>query len=61
MALGLVENGVIANHSVNCPTVIRFTPPAVIKDSEIAQIEKAVERSFASLTPIGIQLDNGQG
>ncbi len=61
MMLGLVENGVIANHSVNCPTVIRFTPPAVIAESEIAQIEQAVQRSFASLTPATIQLDNGQG
>ncbi|MFE6862134.1 aspartate aminotransferase family protein [Nocardia sp. NPDC057668] len=60
MVLGLVENGVIVNHSINCPTVIRFTPPAVITDSEITQIERAVERSFASLTPATFQLDNGQ-
>ena len=50
MILGLVENGVIANHSVNCPNVIRFTPPAVIGETELVRIEVAVRNGFRTLT-----------
>ncbi|WP_033442313.1 aspartate aminotransferase family protein [Saccharothrix sp. NRRL B-16314] len=49
MVLALIEHGVMANHSNNNPTVIRLTPPAVIEESEIRTIERAVRRGFDSL------------
>lgn len=49
MMLGLVEKGVIANHSVNNATVIRFTPPAVIEESEIKAVEDAVLHGFRTI------------
>ncbi|HEX3614176.1 MAG TPA: aminotransferase class III-fold pyridoxal phosphate-dependent enzyme [Sporichthyaceae bacterium] len=48
MMLSLVEQGVIANHSLHNSCVIRFTPPAVIEESEIRLIEEAVRRGFGS-------------
>jgi putrescine aminotransferase len=46
MMLGLIENGILANHSVNSPTVIRFTPPAILTEEELCAIEYAVGQSF---------------
>jgi len=33
--LNLVDRGVLANHSLNSSTVVRFTPPAIITETEI--------------------------
>ena len=33
--LNLVDRGVLANHSLNSSTVLRFTPPAIITDIEV--------------------------
>ncbi|MEU1205450.1 aminotransferase class III-fold pyridoxal phosphate-dependent enzyme [Nocardia sp. NPDC005825] len=33
--LNLVERGVLVNHSLNSPTVLRLTPPAVLSDDEL--------------------------
>lgn len=48
MMLNLVDQGVIANHSLNNSCAIRFTPPAVLDESEIRVIENAVRRGFES-------------
>lgn len=33
--LNLVDRGVLVNHSLNSPTVLRLTPPAVLSDGEL--------------------------
>ncbi|MFF2554891.1 aspartate aminotransferase family protein [Nocardia sp. NPDC058058] len=46
--LGLIEQGVLANHSLNSSTVLRFSPPAVLEDSEIGHFLTAFETALAA-------------
>lgn len=50
MMLGLVERGVLANHSTNNVSVIRFTPPAVLEETQVRSIESAVHHGFSTLS-----------
>ncbi|WP_024806414.1 aspartate aminotransferase family protein [Nocardia sp. BMG51109] len=54
MLLGLIENDVLANHSMNNSAVVRFTPPAIISGDDLRIVESAVSRAFA-----GISTDDG--
>ncbi|MFE3757745.1 aspartate aminotransferase family protein [Nocardia tengchongensis] len=47
--LGLVERGVLANHSLNNPTVLRFTPPAILSESEIGHFLEIFASALAEL------------
>jgi putrescine aminotransferase len=49
MLLTLLEQGVLVNHSMNNPTVVRFTPPALMSDRDIGCIESAVAHGFAGI------------
>lgn len=50
VALQLIENGVIACHSLNSSHVLRFTPPALLDDAQIAYFQHAWTTSLAELT-----------
>lgn len=45
---GLVGRNVLAAYTLNNPTVIRFEPPLVISDAQIAQVTDAFAESVAS-------------
>lgn len=45
LLLALVEQHVIANHSLNSSQVVRLTPPAVIRDNEVDQLLERFERA----------------
>ena len=47
--LSLVDRGVLANHSLNSSTVVRFTPPAIITDSEIEIFLEAFADALADV------------
>jgi putrescine aminotransferase len=49
LALGLLERGVLSCHSLNASRVLRFTPPAVLDDAEIAYFIGAFNAAVATL------------
>ncbi|WP_270887760.1 aspartate aminotransferase family protein [Pedococcus sp. 5OH_020] len=49
LALELVERGVISCHSLNSSRVLRFTPPAILDQSEIGQFLTAFGAAVAAL------------
>lgn len=49
MMLELTERHVLANHSLNNSTVLRFTPPAVLTEEQLGRLLDAVEESFRTL------------
>lgn len=49
LALQLVERGVLSCHSLNSSRVLRFTPPAILDQSEIGQFLTAFGAALAAL------------
>ncbi|HEX6471591.1 MAG TPA: aminotransferase class III-fold pyridoxal phosphate-dependent enzyme [Streptosporangiaceae bacterium] len=49
LLLELVDQGVIANHSLNSHLVLRLTPPAVLTDADIDHLYSALERACRAL------------
>jgi putrescine aminotransferase len=49
LALQLVEHGVISCHSLNSSRVLRFTPPAILDESEIGHFLTAFGAAVAAL------------
>ncbi len=49
LALQLIEHGVLACHSLNSTRVLRFTPPAVLDDSEIDTFLRAFSSALTAL------------
>ena len=49
LALQLIEHGVLACHSLNSARVLRFTPPAVLDDSEIDTFLRAFTSALTAL------------
>lgn len=49
LMLELLDNWVLVNHSMNNSSVLRFTPPAVLTESQLAVLFQACERSLAAL------------
>jgi putrescine aminotransferase len=47
--LNLVDRGVLANHSLNSSTVVRFTPPAIITDTEVETFLAAFADALADV------------
>jgi len=47
--LNLVDRGVLANHSLNSSTVLRFTPPAIIADTEVETFLAAFADALADV------------
>jgi putrescine aminotransferase len=47
--LNLVDRGVLANHSLNSSTVLRFTPPAIITDTEVETFLAAFADALADV------------
>ncbi|MFF4652776.1 aspartate aminotransferase family protein [Streptomyces sp. NPDC001380] len=45
LLIGLVEQGVVANHSLNSHLVLRFTPPAVLTRADLDFLYEAVDRA----------------
>jgi putrescine aminotransferase len=50
LLLELVQQGVIANHSLNSHLVLRFTPPAVLTRSDVDFFYGALDRAAESLS-----------
>lgn len=48
LLLSLVEQNVIANHSLNSEKVLRLTPPAILSDIEVQFLVDAVDRAAKS-------------
>ena len=49
LALQLLEHGVISCHSLNSSRVLRFTPPAILDQSEIGQFLTAFDAAVSAL------------
>ncbi|MEV6975316.1 aminotransferase class III-fold pyridoxal phosphate-dependent enzyme [Kitasatospora sp. NPDC093806] len=47
--LELLDRGVVVNHSLNAHAVARFTPPAVLRESELERLEVAVTAAARAL------------
>ncbi|MGH3858648.1 aspartate aminotransferase family protein [Actinokineospora sp.] len=45
LLIELLSAGVIANHSLNSPAVLRLTPPAILDDSEVLVLLDAFDRA----------------
>ncbi|CAM4404863.1 aminotransferase class III-fold pyridoxal phosphate-dependent enzyme [Nocardia ninae] len=60
MLLGLIEHGVLANHSMNNSSVVRFTPPAILTDDEMKIVEAAVRDAFSGITSAETLLNPGE-
>lgn len=54
LMLHLLDRGVIINHSVNNPHVVRFTPPALLSEDEVRTLEVAMEESFRQLGKLSV-------
>ncbi|MFF9482867.1 aspartate aminotransferase family protein [Streptomyces sp. NPDC014733] len=54
LMLHLLDNGVLINHSVNNPHVVRFTPPAVMSEDDIQTLESAMAKSFRQLGKLSV-------
>ncbi|GAA2907975.1 aminotransferase class III-fold pyridoxal phosphate-dependent enzyme [Streptomyces thioluteus] len=48
--LDLLDHGVVVNHSLNAHAVARFTPPAVLGESDIERLETAVTGAARALS-----------
>lgn len=51
--LELLDRGVLINHSLNAPTVLRLTPPAVLTDDEIDLFLNLLDESLSAVLKIG--------
>jgi putrescine aminotransferase len=49
LVLGLLDRGVLVNHSLNAHRVVRLTPPAVLTDAEADRVVEAVAAAAADL------------
>ncbi|WP_308405590.1 aspartate aminotransferase family protein [Streptomyces tardus] len=49
LLIELFNNGVVANHSMNGSTVVRFTPPATLTDSEVEHLLGSFEKACRDL------------
>lgn len=49
LLIELFNHGVVANHSMNGNTVVRFTPPAVVTDSDVNFLLEAFDRATKDL------------
>ncbi|MFV8160995.1 aspartate aminotransferase family protein [Mycobacterium sp. 134] len=47
--LGLVERGVLVNHSLNSSTVLRLTPPAIASDTDLDHFMSAFEHTITDV------------
>ncbi|WNF00874.1 aminotransferase class III-fold pyridoxal phosphate-dependent enzyme [Streptomyces luomodiensis] len=54
LMLHLLDRGVLINHSVNNPHVVRFTPPALMSEDEVDTLEVAMEDSFRQLGKLSV-------
>lgn len=48
--LNLIDHGILANHSLNSSTVVRFTPPAIITDTEVEIFLTAFDAALGGTT-----------
>ena len=49
MVLELIGRGVLVNHSLNASRVLRFTPPAILEDADIAHFLTVLENALAAV------------
>ncbi|MBB1244469.1 aspartate aminotransferase family protein [Streptomyces durbertensis] len=49
LLIELFNNGVVANHSMNGSAVVRFTPPAVLTDSDVEYLLDSFEKACRDL------------
>jgi putrescine aminotransferase len=59
MLIELFNHGVIANHSMNGQEVVRFTPPAILTDSDVDYLLEAFDRATRALIRGRVRLPQG--
>jgi putrescine aminotransferase len=50
--LELLDQGVVASHSLNASAILRMTPPACLSEDDIAYLLSAVDRAAAALAKL---------
>ncbi|MFD7898565.1 aspartate aminotransferase family protein [Streptomyces sp. NPDC059743] len=50
LVLHLMEAGLLVNHSLNAHTVVRLTPPAVLRDADVDRISDAITSAATALS-----------
>lgn len=59
MLIELLNHGVVANHSMNQSTVVRFTPPATLTDSEVNFLLDAFDNATRDLVEHRARMPKG--
>jgi putrescine aminotransferase len=59
LLIELFNHGVIANHSMNGQQVVRFTPPAILTDSDVNFLLDAFDRATRDLIRQGARMPKG--
>lgn len=60
MLIELFNHGVVANHSMNGSATVRFTPPAIITDSEVEYLLHSFDRATRDLIARRARMPKGQ-
>jgi putrescine aminotransferase len=61
LLIELFNNGVVANHSMNGSAVVRFTPPAILADSEVNLLLESFDRATRDLVDRRPRMPGGVG
>ncbi|HWH01651.1 MAG TPA: aminotransferase class III-fold pyridoxal phosphate-dependent enzyme [Pilimelia sp.] len=56
LLIELFNHGVVANHSMIGSSVVRFTPPAILSDREVAFLLESFDRATRSLVERGVRM-----
>jgi putrescine aminotransferase len=59
LLIELFNHGVVANHSMNSSSVVRFTPPAILTDSDVSFLLEAFDRATRDLIARSARLPKG--
>jgi putrescine aminotransferase len=59
LLIELFNHGVVANHSMNGSSVVRFTPPAILTDADVTYLLDAFDRATRDLVRQQTRMPNG--
>lgn len=59
LLIELFHHGVVANHSMNGSTVVRFTPPAVLTDADVDHLLHSFDAATRALVEHGARMPEG--
>jgi len=60
MLIELFNHGIVANHSMNGSATIRFTPPAILTDSDVEFLLHGLERAVRDLVDRRVRMPGGE-